>query len=278
MGGRGRLGLRRCLAALVVVSLCLLPALAADTVAKLIDNLQNSRSYKVRVQAAALLSKLRDPRAAEALVRAADSDRHPTVRAVAAKQLAKSAAAGRVPVETARQTLTRVQRDPDPGVRRQANSSIADLDRAASGGGRPAARPARGGINRVAVGSIGDRTGRASRAMRERLRAEMLSLLQTTPRVEVASSSAGGLHFLVDGTIAKLSLSQGGPNVEATCAVDLVVSRPPRGIVTVASGEAIVQKPRLHFQPVLRDKMEMEALEHAVRSAHQSLAQFLAGQ
>jgi hypothetical protein len=129
----------------------------------------------------------------------------------------------------------------------------------------------------VAIGVIGDRTGRASAALRERMRAEMRALLSRQSRIQLSDGTAG-VTFLVDGTISRLSLSQGGPDVEATCAVELVVSRPPRGIVTVASGEAIVQKPRAHYRAILRDKMEVEAMENAVRSAHENLATFLEGQ
>ena len=249
---------------------------AADAVARLVDALYGARSFKVRVQAAVLLARLRDPRASEALSRASAADPVPIVRAVALRQLAKSALADRAPLQTARQALERALADSEPSVRRQAAASLAELERSA--GPRASSRPAaRSGPTTVAVGVIGDRTGRASPALRERMRAEMRALLSRQSRIQLSDGTAG-VTFLVDGTISRLSLSQGGPDVEATCAVELVVSRPPRGIVTVASGEAIVQKPRSHYRAILRDKMEVEAMENAVRSAHENLATFLEGQ
>jgi hypothetical protein len=250
----------------------------ADSVAKLVDALNASRSFKVRVQAASLLARLRDPRASEALVGASASDPEPVVRSLALKLLSKSALSERMAVQTARQACGRAQRDSDASVRRHAAACLSELDHAVPAAPRLVTRPApRNAVTTVAIGAIGDRTGRASRVLRERMRAQMLSLLGREPRVTIGDAS-GEVSFLVDGTISKLSLSLGGPDVEAVCAIELVVSRPPRGIVTVASGEASVQKPRAHYQPILRDRMELEAMENAVRSAHENLARFLAAQ
>jgi HEAT repeat protein len=274
MRRRRALRLLRGLAAIAAASWSGGNLLAADQIARLAAELGGSRSFKVRVQAAVLLARFRDPRAVEALTRAAASDPMPIVRAVALRQLAKSALADRAPLLTARQALNRALGDAEAMVRRAATSSLAELDRAGRGAGRPQPR---GGPPTVAVGAIGDRTGRASAALRERMRLEMRTLLSRQSRIQLIDGTSG-VSFLVDGTISRLGLSQGGPDVEAVCAVELVVSRPPRGIVTVASGEAIGQKPRSHYHAVLRDKMEQEAMENAVRSAHENLARFLEGQ
>jgi hypothetical protein len=69
-----------------------------------------------------------------------------------------------------------------------------------------------------------------------------------------------------------------GPGLEAICAIELVVSRPPHGIVTVASGEATVEIPHARYHQQTADRMQDEALEGAVRSAHESLVQFLRAQ
>src|SRR5438309_11031955 len=87
------------------------PALAADAVARLVDALESSHSFKVRVQAAALLGRMHDPRAGEALVRASAADPHPLVRVVALKLLAKSAASDRPAAERARRALGRALSD-----------------------------------------------------------------------------------------------------------------------------------------------------------------------
>lgn len=207
-----------------------------DPVGRLVDVLGTARSFKVRLQALALLARNSDPRAHQAIGRAAVSDRHPMVRKVALRILAKN-----------------------PGG-------------ATLSGGKAGRR-----ATLVAIGNMGDRTGRSPRVFRDRMRVELRLLLEREPAVKIAEASAApGVSYIVDGTISKLDLATGGPDVEAVCAVDLVVSRPPRGIVTVASGEAVVQKPRRQFQVALREKMLEEALENALRSAHENLARFLA--
>jgi hypothetical protein len=277
MRRRRLLGLLRGVAAAAAAWFWASPA-SADTVSRLVDALDSARSYKVRVQAASLLARLRDPRVGEALSRAAASDPHPTVRMVALKHLARGALADRIPFSVVRPALNRALKDSDAPVRRQAAASLAELDRGApSLRTTPSTPTPRTGPATVAVGAIGDRTGRASRALREQLRAELRALLRRESRFQLADDISG-VNFLIDGTISKLSLSQGGPEVELVCAVELVVSRPPRGIMTIASGEATVQKPRSHYQPSLRERMEAEALQHAVRGAHENVARFLESQ
>lgn len=277
MGRRRLLALSRVLLALGLI----LPAgraRAADAVDRLVAALGTSPSYKVRVQAAALLARIKEPRAFQALGRAATEDPHPLVRVTAIKLLGANPGGDMMSAQQARIAVGRALADRDPQVRKAAAAALAQLDRssAAARGGAPAGE--RRGAKTVAVGLMGDRTGRASKAFRDRMREEIRNLLGREPALQVADVAAPGVSFLVDGTIAKLDLVSGPTDVEAVCAVELVVSRPPRGIITVASGEAIVQKPRAQFRPQMRPHMEEEALQHAVRSAHENLARFLAAQ
>lgn len=245
-----------------------------EAVGRLVDALGTGRSYKVRIQAAALLGRLKDPRAYQALARAAGSDGHPMVRAFVVRTLARNPGGDVVSGQQARLAIGRAMADRDPTVRRQAALSMADLERRLSAGAS-----ARRGPTTVAVGQMGDRTGRASRAFRDRMRDELRALLAREAKIQLAESpAADGVNFMVDGTISKLSLETTGPNVEATCAVQLVVSKPPRGIVTIASGEAVVQKPTRYFRPTMRARMEADALDNAVKSAHETLSRFLAAQ
>jgi hypothetical protein len=46
--------------------------------------------------------------------------------------------------------------------------------------------------------------------------------------------------------------------------------------VLVTSGEASVQKARSQARPAQRDPMEAEALEYAVKSAHENIARYFA--
>src|SRR4051794_18027962 len=151
---------------------------AQEAVSKLSDLLSNSPSFKVRVQAASILGRMKDPRAGQALARAASADPHPLVRVLALRLLAKNAANDRNAAPQARVALNRGLDDRDASVRRQAQSSLAEMD------ARSAASRSRSGVTVVAVGSIGDRTGRATAAFRDHLRSEIVALLGREPRVK----------------------------------------------------------------------------------------------
>jgi hypothetical protein len=231
----------------------------------------------VRIQAAVLLARLKDPRALQALGHAATDDAHPTVRVTAIKLLVKQTAGGdAMDAQAARLALLRASQDRDPQVRRAASAALGQMGRSRPSASRAAAAQAPRGATVVAVGHMGDRTGKAPRALRDRMRDEIRTLLAREPRIQVAETAGPGVTYLVDGTIAKLELSTGGPDVQAVCGIELVVSRPPRGIITVASGEAAVQKPKVQFRPQMGPQMQEEALHHAVGSAHENLARFLA--
>jgi hypothetical protein len=269
---------------------------APQAIGQLVEALAGARNYKVRIQAAALLARLSDPRAFQALGRAAATDRHSLVRSFVVRTLARNPGGDAVSAQQARLIIGRAMADRDPGVRRQAAVSMNELERrmAAMGAGGPAAAAAAGGGGMatsgvmvgprrlpvvVAVGQMGDRSGRATRAMRERMRELLRALLRGEGKFQVADElSSPGVTYTVDGSISRFQWSTGGPDVEATCAVQLVISRIPGGIITMTSGEAAVQKPSRMFRPAMKDRMEADALEHAVRSAHESLAKFLAAQ
>jgi hypothetical protein len=249
-------------------------------VSRLVEALSGARNFKIRVHAASLLARLKDPRALPALMAAAGSDPHPVVRGVALRLLARMTRGDTAASQQAEGAIRRADGDRDPMVRRQAAAALADLGKSlpAAPPARGFARPAPGGTTLVAVGYMGDRTGRASRAFRDQMRARILALLQREPRIKLAEMTTPGVAFLVDGTISRLQVGPNGIDMEALCAVELVVSRPPRGIVTIASGEAIVQHPRTQYRASLAERMQEEALENAVRSAHENLARFLAAQ
>src|SRR5437879_4718529 len=74
----------------------------ADAVSKLSDALAGSRSFKVRVQAASLLARMKGPRAVQALARAATADPQPLVRVLCLRLLAKNAATDRFAAQQGR--------------------------------------------------------------------------------------------------------------------------------------------------------------------------------
>ena len=253
---------------------------AGDDIARVIENLRTGRSFKVRIQAATVLARLHDRRVVPELGRAALNDRVPTVRTYVLRLLA-GAPGGEVDDEGARTAIKRALSDRRPEVRLQAQRSLAELDRRRGsgpgpGGPPPGPRPGQDVV--VAVRGMGDRTGRASPAVKNALRAAILSSLGRTRGVRIAETADPSVNYAIDGSIAKLSLVTNGGDVESTCGVELVVSRPPRGIVLIASGEATVIEPRASFRPDRRGSMENDAVEHAVRSAHENLERFFASQ
>ena len=254
----------------------LIPTLcwAADEVGRLLAVLGDSRSFKVRVQAITVLSRLRDSRIAPALGRSAISDRHNYVRLYALRTLAKYTRDDPADERT-RSVLHRAQRDRRSEIRREAARLLADLATRASAA-RAQAATAPGPLV-VAVGAISDQTGRARSQLRLVMRNALIGNLRGVRQVSVVNSLAIDSRptYVVDGSIARLTHGTSGTDVETNCAVQLVISRPPRGIVRVVSGEASVLRPRTQFRPLMRDAMESEALEHAVASAHENVSRFL---
>jgi HEAT repeats len=214
------------------------------------------RSQKVRVQAALVLGHLHDPRATPPLIRAL-SDRSPTVRAVAAKEL------GEIGDASARAALEGARADKSPLVRRHVAAALHALAALEAG-----PRPGPG----LDVKPMGDTTGRASPALRARMRGFVSRELNG-----LGSGVTGG--YVVDGTIKTLSTARRSDLnlVEVKCGVQLVLStRNGNAIVMMSSGEASVERPRRQFRPALRTGMELDALEHAVRGASDELRQHFA--
>ena len=261
-------------------------AFAEDTVAHLAAELSTARSFKVRVQAAYLLAKLQDPRVLPALAKALESDRDDLVREFAAMLVAKNPG-GDASGRTARIALAKALHDPSDKVRRSAKESLDVLDRnvrsLARQAGAQSPQPFRsqrspGTRFTIAVGKIVDRSGRASARLTAYARLEVMGQLKSQASVTVTDIIESDLSYVLDGSIRKLTMTTVRGDIEQTCGVELILSRPGRGIMMVASGEASVQKPRGQYRPQQRELLEEESIKHAVRSAQENLAQFLSRQ
>lgn len=222
-----------------------------DSLETTITTLAQAHNEKVRVQAALVLGRMRDPRGIPALTRAL-SDRSAVVRAVVAQVLGDLAA------ESARPALEVATRDDSPLVRRHAAQALRQLVRAAP-------------RHVLAVNPMGDRTGRASPALRERMRRAVVAEL-TAPAGHPWPGS-----FTIDGAIRALEVKQGRLEVEVRCDVQLILStHPGQAIVLMSSGEATVQRPRGRIRSGMLLDMQNDALQHAVRGAAEELRQHLA--
>lgn len=239
---------------------------AEDAVTRLGRELATARSFKVRVQAALLLARTRDERAVPALTAALARDKEEVVRALVAKLLGETSE--REPLITlARTALIAAGRDKARRVRRAARAALAALEATQAGGGQPLA---------VAVAQFGDRSGQALPALRNTVRGEIVEMLRRQPHVSLVALGDVHASFVVDGAITSLGLVPRGDDVEVSCVVNLVVSRPSRGIVLVTSGEASLQVPRSRYRPERRVALEEEAARLAAAGAHEKLRAFFA--
>lgn len=269
--------LRAIAAALVLMAAVTVAAQAAPrpSIEDVEESLAHERSYKVRVNAALVLGRLRQTRSVPALIGAL-KDPHPAVRGSAAQSL------GRIGSPIARDALVKVAGDPSPLVRRQAAAALKALGGApppaqiAVAPTAPAIRPRAMRKLSFEVKPMGDRSHHASAALRSHMRDFLLAQLR--PFGDVSPPEHQG-SYAIDGVIKELGTGTRGGDVEVTCAVQLVVSRQPGGgVFLLTSGEATVQKPRRQWKPHHRATAELEALENAVRAASDDLVRHLEAQ
>jgi len=249
----------------LAVALRLAPALAAPPIDEVEDALAHDRSYKVRVEAAIVLGRLRQSRSVPALIGAL-RDPNPAVRATAVRSL------GQIGSPIAKDAVAKALVDPVPLVRHMAKDAMRQLGGEEAVGetppaptpGAPAIRARPGKKLSFEIKPMGDQSKRAGNALRSHMRDFLVARLR--PFGDVTPAAHEGM-YAVDGVIKHLEMKSGPGDVEVSCAVQLVVSRQPGGgVFLLTSGEATVQKPRRQWRPQLRAPMELEALEHAVRA------------
>jgi len=233
------------------------------------EALAHDRSYKVRVDAALVLGRLRQTRSIPVLIGAL-RDPNPAVRASATQSL------GQIGSPIARDAVANELADPAPLVRHMAKEAMkllggdADADTPpATAPGSPAIRPRAGKKLSFEVKAMGDQSQHAGEALRSHMRDFMLAQLR--PFGDVTPAEHEGM-YAVDGVIKTLSTDTRNGDVEVSCAVQLVLSRQPGGgVFLLTSGEATVQRPRRQFKTQQKSGMEVEALEGALRSASEDL-------
>ena len=236
------------------------------------ESLGHDQSFKVRVEAALILGRLRQVRSVPVLVGAL-RDPQPGVRSAAANAL------GQIGSPLPREALAAALRDPEAPVRRAARVALRRLG-SEEGGAR---EPGEAGIRTHAavkpsfeIKAVGDPEHHAGPALRSHMRDFLVDQLR--PFGDVDPIEHHGM-YAVDGVIKTLSQATTPRDVEVRCAVQLVVSRQPSGgVFMLTNGEATVQKPKLQWKPQLRASMELEALEAAVRGASEDLVGQLARQ
>jgi hypothetical protein len=236
----------------------------ADRVDDLDRTLTSDPSWRVRLQAAVVLGKLRDPRSVPSLLRAL-SDENETVRGLAAQVL------GQIGEPSSSIALDRARRsDPSAFVRSRANEALEKLQPAQAQGHHGS-----GGSHalHVEVGGVGAKA-HASPELTQRLREYIIRELQRTPGVTLEGKPLSG--FLIDSSITSVSRKLTAQWVEVSCEISFVVGRlPSRAMVMMTSGGATVQAPRMGFRPDKERALQLDALEGAVQGAHENLLAFL---
>jgi HEAT repeat protein len=246
----------------------------------------SDRSEKARIAAVVTLGNLADPRGVPTLVRAL-ADPSPVVRGVAATAL------GHIGDPRAVPALERALADDNYAVRNRARDALSVL-RGGDAPGDPtedpvitrakmtpkeAPRRGRGAKLYVVVKEMGARVT-ARRELTARMKTVIMAELSATPELTLDAAAGDGklAQFVVDGSITRLSREVNGPWVEITCEVKLTVSDARGAIRSMVSGGATVQTARGSYRKEMEPALELEALEHAVRGAHQNLLGFLVKQ
>ncbi len=262
--------MRRLPVSVAVVLFVLLVAAPAraDRVDDLCRTLTSDPSWRVRLQAAVVLGKLRDPRSTPSLLRAL-TDENETVRGMAAQVL------GDVGDDRVVASLERAQRaDSSSFVRERARQALGKLhpESLASSHGAGASQK---GMVHVEVGGVGMKTRTAAAPeLTARLRAAIIRELARTPGLTLEGKPLSG--FLIDSSITNVSRRLTDQWVEITCEISFVVGRlPSRAMVMMTSGGATVQAPRVGLRPEREKALQIDALEGAVQGAHENLLAFL---
>lgn len=260
---RSILGARRLIAVCLVAGLLVARPARADKVEDLTRALITDDSYKVRVQAALVLGKLKDKRAVPALVKALGDD-NASVRAVSAQALGLIGDAG------AGAALRRLaQTDESDFVKREANVALKRL----TDGSAPASPAAAKFF--MAVGPMSAKGRKVSSESVELFRSALIKELGRTPGVTLEpGADKGRTGYWIDGNIVRLATQDQGSFIEITCDVKvLVASWPSKSIILWTDGGATVQTGSSGEAAGRKD-----CLEAAVQAVQQNIATFLKGQ
>jgi hypothetical protein len=232
----------------------------ADRVDDLSRAATTDPSWRVRLQAVVVLGKLGDSRGAPALLRALH-DPNETVRALAAQVL------GNIGTEDHVAALERARHDPNPLVREKAAHAIEKL--------KPPTQEARPGSLHLEVGGIGSKAPHTPPELLPKLRELITRELARTPGISVDDIPGGRSGFMIDSAITSLNRHVSDHYVEVSCEVSFIVGRlPSKAMVMMTSGGATVQAPR-GVKAHEERRFQVDALEGAVKGAHENLLAFL---
>jgi hypothetical protein len=243
-------------------------AAPAAQVEELCRALVEDSNYKVRVQAALVLGKLRDTTAVGPLTKAL-TDANKTVRAIAAQAL------GQIADPSAAAPLRALlKRETDPFVKTQAEKALASFTAAASKKARIYLDfgPFTGGVK--TAGAEGPKI------IQEALRKELGKLPVVTLSLSAPDhknfAKTGMLGFHIDGNITRLDDTFGGGSLETSCDVKVMVARwPSKSIILWTNAGASLQS---GSRPQDKETARRECLEASAGQLGEDLAKFFRSQ
>jgi HEAT repeats len=235
-------------------------------------------SWRVRLQAAYVLARQKSPHGAP-LLQNLLIDENDSVREVAATGLGELVGMSPAELSQARQALERATGDSSAQVRARAQAALDKLGASSSSGTTGASiapiapvRPHDG--VRVVIGGVGAKPKNVSPDMTRRLRDLLVREFSATPELVIGGQPVTG--FLIDSSITALSRRTTHDFVEVDCEISVIVGRlPSKAVVMMTSGGATVQEPRADFRPERGSSLEADALEGAVKGAHENLLTYL---
>jgi hypothetical protein len=255
-------------------------AARADQIDDLSRTLESDRSEKARIAAGLALGRRAEPRSLGPFIRAL-ADPSPVVRGLAATALGHLGDVRAIPA------LERVLSDDVESVRARSRAALEKLRPAERGAAiepmagpmptRARFAPKEPPLRRlhVMVNQMGGKTP-ASHHLTARMRDLVMSQLAAAPDVALDAAGDNAHQFIVDGSITRLSRETNGPYVEVTCEVKITVSNARGSLLSIVTGGATVQTSRsAALSRAVEESLEGDALDNAVRGAHENLYSFL---
>lgn len=229
-------------------------------------------NYKVRVQAALVLGRLRDTSAVPSLTRALE-DPNKTVRAIAAQAL------GQIGDSSAVDPLKALlRRESDSFVRRETEKAVTLLGNAGAGAANKHAKvylnfgPFTGGVKSAGADD--------ARMIRDALARELgklsvvtLTLANNDPK---AFAKSGMMGFYIDGNITRLDDLPATGGSETSCDVKVMVARwPTKAIILWTNAGASLQS---GSRPRDKENARRDCLEASAGQLSEDLSKFFKSQ
>jgi hypothetical protein len=248
------------------------PARAQDRVTRLIQILQSDPSYKVRMQAAITLGRLKEKRAVPALIRAL-GDEHETVRGVTCAALAEVGDERAIP-----ELKKRAKGDSNAFVRTQAEKAVARLE----GGGGGGAGPPPGSRFYLTIGKMANKSEKggttASKVLGDALLKEFSKVTGVATSWGSGKPSAGDLAkrkikgFVLDGSILSLTAKKSGGTVEISCNIKVSMATfPGNSMKAFYTGGASTEVSASSYRPGAEDSLFKDVLEGAAQGAREDI-------